>query len=150
MHLNGHTTMISIGQYTIDHLVIMPATTIQAQRAATGNIAKTPSAALANTLHLGGLPLFPLRKGRMPKFTTPCTDSSKACISDSGSRAMTDAWTRPHMRREKKHLARRLIATRQSTPCAPFCGSLQGQCFIFGALCPSQSGLMNKHIVDIS
>jgi len=23
------------------------------------------------------------------------------------------------------------------------CGSLQGQCFIFGALCPSQSGLMN-------
>ena len=26
-------------------------------------------------------------------------------------------------------------------------GSLQGQCFIFGALCPSKSGLMNKHIV---
>ena len=25
--------------------------------------------------------------------------------------------------------------------------SLQGQCFIFGALCPSKSGPMNKHIV---
>ena len=23
----------------------------------------------------------------------------------------------------------------------------RGQCFIFGALCPSMSGLMNKHIV---
>ena len=28
-----------------------------------------------------------------------------------------------------------------------FCGSLRGQYFIFGALCPSKSGLMNKHIV---
>ena len=26
-----------------------------------------------------------------------------------------------------------------------FHGSLQGQYFIFGALCPSKSGLMNKH-----
>ena len=29
-------------------------------------------------------------------------------------------------------------------------GLMQGQCFIFGALCPSESGLMNKHIVNIS
>jgi len=28
-----------------------------------------------------------------------------------------------------------------------FCGSLRGQYFIFGALGPSKSGLMNKHIV---
>jgi hypothetical protein len=28
-----------------------------------------------------------------------------------------------------------------------FVGSLQGQCFIFGALCPSGSGLMKKHVV---
>jgi len=26
------------------------------------------------------------------------------------------------------------------------CGSCRGQYFIFGALCPSKSGLMNKHI----
>jgi hypothetical protein len=112
-------------------------------------MAKTPSAALANTLHLGGLPPFPLRKGKMPNFTTPCTDSSTARIADYGARAMTYAWSRPHVCPvgKRKHLARRLIATRQSTPCAPFCGSLQGRCFIFGALCPSKSGLMSKHIV---
>ena len=28
-----------------------------------------------------------------------------------------------------------------------FCGFLRGQCFIFGALCPSKSGLVNKHVV---
>ena len=28
-----------------------------------------------------------------------------------------------------------------------FCRSLRGQYFIFGALCPSKSGLVNKHIV---
>jgi hypothetical protein len=27
------------------------------------------------------------------------------------------------------------------------CGFLRGRCLIWGALCPSKSGLMNKHIV---
>jgi hypothetical protein len=45
-------------------------------------------------MHLGGLPPFPLRKGKMPKFTTPFTDGTKVCTAGSGARAMNVAWSR--------------------------------------------------------
>ena len=47
-----------------------------------------------------------------------------------------------------KHIVKHIV-NEHIVPClnADLLWVLQGQCFILGALCPSKSGLMKKHIV---
>ena len=47
--------------------------------------------------------------------------------------------------RQNKHIVKHIVAVASYLGFGTCCGSRRGQYFIFGALYPSMSGLMNKH-----